>query len=183
VGAWSKLVFPSGIDPRCSEVVEWADGKGRVYIGCDDGYVYFLQDPSVADWAVGSQPADAAAVDTEISGCWKPFREVGDAEPDLIADVSGDPALLHVRGYAAVKSTWTVTVQTNDAPDDTAPRESAISVEIGPGHTEKTIPIDQGDRISGKWCAWKAEHSASGEGGVIGEVVVMYIPQSTEGPD
>jgi hypothetical protein len=183
VGGWSKIVFPAALDPHCSEIVERADGRGRLYIGCEDGFVYWLQDPDAVDWEIGSNPASEQAVSAEISGQWKPFKEAGEAEQDLVADSSGDPCLVHVNGYAAVKSTWEFTVEVAEAPEDPSPRQSVFDLVIGPGYTSVTLPIPPGNRISGKWCAWKATNANKGEGGLISGVVVKYIPESTEGPD
>jgi hypothetical protein len=183
LGMWSKIVFPASLDPRCSEIVEIGNGRGRVFIGCEDGYVYWLQDPDAIDWENGSNPSDTEPVDCVISGNWKPFLEVGDPDGDQVSEATGDPALIEISGWAPIETQWDLKIRVADSPDAANLRESSLVATIGPGSTVAALPIPPGNRITGRWASWQAENANLGQSGIISSVTIKYIPESTEGPN
>lgn len=100
-GSWRTLGVPASVNPLCSEMVERTDDKQELWAGAEDGYVYWLGDPSATNFAT---QLTSAPIDSIIGFADVPLGAGG--EPDSKGKVT------HIKlcGTFASQTTWTVQI-------------------------------------------------------------------------
>jgi hypothetical protein len=156
-GAWFTLSFPTTYDAKCSEIIERTADKPELWIGANDGYVYWLQDTGASTWAdgVGTQTV-APIVETHQF-------PIGD---DLGG--RGEPRFIEIHG---ITSPVTIDVTLYAAPGGTA----IATIQYTATFTD-TNPIVPVPRIGarGSW----AKIRLSGFSGSVRRLRVYYIPRA-----
>ena len=167
-GVWTRIGLPSSVRPRCAAIVEQTADKPEIWIGCDDGVVYRLQDPTTADYAKGSL-SEAIDADIETS-----YAKMGN-EQDRFALARA----LAISATTSVQSVWTVTVTTATDAKGSELTTSTFNVTLGAGNVSPVVSIP-GENF-GSHVKVRLRNNNTGEGGSIRSLRLYYIPRRNRG--
>ena len=174
VGSWTNLVLPSGCNPLCSAIMEREADRPELWIGCDDGWVYWIQDPDAIDWAVGGG--------TEAVSC---TMETMPARMGRTHEDAGSPRYLAIGASATVESTWTCTIKTLSSSNGKELDSVTFDFAIGPGETSPIVPIpriDGAGLVPGPYVSVVLSNDNAGENGIFQFIDVHYVPRRFRGP-
>lgn len=160
-GDFRTLSLPTGINPTCFAVVERPGDRPECWMGCDDGYVYWLGDPSATNYANGIGE-DAIEADAE----WEWV-----VHPEGV-DMVGRFLCLVMK--STTDSTWTWTVKSSEDIEGTATMTATGTLAVN-GVKEAQIPMPAG--VQGAYLKIRLQNSALGETGIIREANLEIIPR------
>lgn len=160
-GVFHTLSLPNGINPTCFAVVERPGDKPELWMGCDDGYVYWLGDPDATSYANG---LSSSAIDADVEWEWV-------AHPEGV-DMVG--RFLNLAMASDTASTWTWTVSSAEEIEGTATATSTGTLEVN-GVSDAQIPVGQG--VQGPYLKLRLQNSAAGETGTIRLADLEVIPR------
>lgn len=172
VAKWTKIVLPSGLDFRCSEMVESAADQLELWVGSNDadgGIAYRLQDPATSNWADGSQEV---AVDAQFETTYEQISPIS-------YEGRGFPRYLIVRGEADTQSTWTATVTVADDAGGPDLHSQDYTVTIGPGVTSQKIAVGRG--LNGSFAKVKMRNNNPDQAGYIASIRLDCILRPARG--
>lgn len=167
VGTWWTISLPSGLEAECSEIMERTAELPELWIGGDDGYVYWF-DPSATTWA---NALSTAAISQSLETAAVPLG-IGKGG-------RGEPRFIQLETESTAGATWTVTVTLlSDAAGATIGTPSTFSLTVPAGSASPIVPIpDIGDRA--EWVKIKLTNANSGEETTFtGPLTLYYIPRS-----
>lgn len=165
VGGWFSLALPSSINPHCAAIMERTADQSELWIGGEDGYVYWLGDPSKTSWAEG---ASTAAIDAQFETAAVP----------LGSDIGGrgEPRFLSIEAQCSAETTWTVTVTLLTDADGDEIGTKQFTVTLPNGNSSPLVPIPSiGKR--GEWARVKMAQATSAGVGIIKSLRLYYIPR------
>jgi hypothetical protein len=174
IGAWFTLSVPDAVN--CMEIVERTSEEPELWVGCDDGGVYWLQDPSKTSWANGaSTSAIAASFETHALPIGSPMALYPGAPPSAAG--RGEPRFLLVHTEASVSSDWTVTVTLLDDADGDTVATDTFTLTLPSGQSSQIVPIPYiGAR--GSFVRLKFENSSTTQNGSFRAIRLYYLPRS-----
>ncbi len=118
-GRWNRATLP--VTVNCAAIMERDDDRPEMWVGCSDGFVYWLGDPSAIDYANGY---GQSAIASDFRTNW---GRVGD-------DITIHARFLSFSAEATVKSRWTAVVEMAREPsDDKVVATDTLTFDIGPG--------------------------------------------------
>lgn len=166
LGAWSNIVLPTNVAPRCAVMVERTADLPELWIGGGDGYVYWLGDPSAMNFADG---VSSAAVDA--------FFETHAVPLGNTFNSRGEPRFLRINGESSGATTWTVTLTLLSDADGATIATTSFTVPLGPNQTSALVTVPSfGAR--GEWCRVKVRNNTSGATlSRIRDMELFYIPR------
>lgn len=170
-GDWSRIVLPANMNPLCSEAVEQSADRPELWIGCDDGFVYRLQDPDRRNYADGVLDRGIATVIETVS-----------ARMGSTIQMEGRPRYLEISGSSLNGSTWTATVMTfngGDGENSDALATKSKTFTFLPGSNSVTLPL--GLMRQGSWVRLKLENSAVGEDAMFHNCQILYVERQSRG--
>lgn len=166
VGGWFSLTLPTNVNPKCAAMIERTADLPECWIGGNDGYIYWLGDPSTVNHADGSS---SAAISTTLKTCAVPLgSRLGGR---------GEPRFLAINAEASVQTDWTATVALLSDADGAAINSVSFTVTLGAGNTSVIVPVpDLGDR--GEWATVQlANATTNGHLEVIKNLELFYVPR------
>jgi hypothetical protein len=168
-GVWSSLKLPDSVKPLCAAQVERGADRPELWIGCDDGFVYFLQDPNAIDYAAQTlfEP-----VDCDIESL--PVQLGGDE------DVEGRPRYLYVSMVCTNESIWTITVSTLKSADGGVVDSVTFDYTFPAGVSDPKITIPKA-LIQADYAKVRMRNARLGEDGTILDATLGSIPRFERG--
>lgn len=173
-GAWYTIQLPEalvhgspGVVMKSAAMMERTADLPELWVGCTDGYVYYVQDPATTDYA--KQELTPVYVEADFETVAVPLGGGPGGR--------GEPRFLQLNAEAFGSATWAVTVTLLTDSDGKIVKQKTFNVTIGPGKTSQVIAIPSiGAR--GEWCRVKMVNANTGEGGTIKNLRLYYIPRS-----
>lgn len=167
IGGWFSLTLPTNVNPKCAIMIERTADLPECWIGGNDGYIYWLGDPSTVNHADG---VSTAAMTTTLKTCAVPLgSRLGGR---------GEPRFLAINAEASVQTDWTATVALLSDADGAAINSVSFTVTLGAGNTSVVVPVpDLGDR--GEWATVQLSNATSnGHLDVIKNLELFYLPRT-----
>jgi hypothetical protein len=165
LGGWHTLSLPSGVNPQCAVIAERTADLPELWIGGNDGYAYWLQDPSATSYASG---ASTAAIDAYFETHAVPLGSQPTGR--------GEPRFLKINATAGSSTVWTVTLTLLTDADGATVTTSSFTVTLGSGKTSVLATIPSiGYRA--EWCRVKVANATSSGVGRIKDMELFYIPR------
>lgn len=166
IGSWWTADFPSSWNPQCAVIAERSSDKPELWVGCNDGYVYWIGDPSSTSWPVQETSPEAIESIIETTAV-----RLGSGEGSR-----GVPRFLKVHADCPAQSTWTMTATLLSDVDGQEIATVSRSIVFPAGKSSPLVPIPYiGAR--GEWCRIKLTNSTVGEGGRFRLFILYYIPR------
>lgn len=165
IGAWTNLVLPAGVTPLCAELVEPTANKGELWIGAEDGFIYFLQDPAALTYAT-SVSEEAVEADMETHAF--PLNENPNGR--------GEPRYLLLNSDSSTGITWNVTVTVLSDADGAVVGSTTFNFPCPAGVSTPILPIPPCGAI-GSWVRIRFLNISAEETGIIRGARVFYIPR------
>lgn len=165
LGGWHQLSLPSNVNPHCAVMVERTGDLPELWIGGNDGYIYWLQDPSATSYATG---ASTAPIDA--------FVETQAVPLGAGSSGRGEPRYLRINAEAGASTVWTVTITLLTDADGSTVSTSSFNVTLGPGKTSVVVTIPELNARS-EWCRVKLANATAAGVGRIKDLELFYIPR------
>lgn len=169
-GGWFRLELPSNVNPQCSEMVERTADTPELWIGGNDGYVYYLQDPAAASYA---NAASTAAISQEWESAAVPLG----VRPGAL----GEPRYLEIDyvNNTGQASTWACTVtRLTGAGGATIGTPAAFNISIPDG--AGTLQVGTPSQARGEWAKVKLTNATSGDKVDFTTIRLGFIPRRAD---
>jgi hypothetical protein len=160
-GAWKMLSFPESITPKCIAVVERPGDRPELWMGCSDGFVYWVGDPTAKDWAVGM---GSEAIDCDVEWEWT-------EHPQGVEDVA---RFLDICIKSTVASVWEYTVSVAEQVEGVATFTTTGTIAVD-GVVDAQISLPEG--LKGEFVKLRLRNNRAGEDGTIRRANVQVIPR------
>ena len=135
-GAWFTLSLPTSVNPHCAEMMERTADLPELWIGGEDGYVYWLQDPSATTWAEG---ASSSAISSSFETLAVPLGSSTSGR--------GMARYLKLNLESSGSATVAVTVTLLSDADGATVASSSFNIAAADGKQSIIAPVPQiGDR-------------------------------------
>lgn len=165
LGGWHTLVLPTNVNPRCAVMVERTADLPELWVGGNDGYVYWLQDPAKTTYANG---ASTAAIDASLETQAVPLGTTTSGR--------GEPRYVRINAEAGASTVWAVTLTLLSDADGATVTTSTFNVTLGAGKTSvlATVPAVN---ARAEWCRVKVANATSAGVGRIKDLELYYVPR------
>ena len=166
VGAWYRLEIPTDITPLCGVMGESSSDVPELWVGTNEGFIQYFQDPSATDWAITSGTEPVAA----------DFRT---ASVPIGADAAGrgEPRYLKINSEQTADATWTVDVDLLTDADGRVIATKSFSVTLPSGNASVIAAVPSiGAR--GEWCRVRMRNAVTAETSIIRSLTLYYIPRA-----
>lgn len=148
---WWTLSLPASVNPQCSEMVERTADVPELWVGGNDGYVYYLQDPTATDYATGltTTPVSAAV---EFAAVPLAGTSAG----------RGEPRFLELSATSTSGATWVATVTLlSGAGGKVIGTPKTFNIVLPAGNSSPIVPVPKlGERAA--WVKVKLTNATSG---------------------
>jgi hypothetical protein len=168
-GVWYTMSLPTSVQPTCSAICERTQDLPELWVGGNDGYVYYLQDdttePAPTSWAT--------ALTTEAMNAQIEFAAV-----PLGGGFGGrgEPRYLKINAEASAQTVWTCDITLLSDADGASIATKQFTFTIGAGNTSPIVPIPKiGAR--GEWCRVKFTNATAAGVGIFRDVALISIPR------
>lgn len=164
---WWTLSLPASVNPQCSEMVERTADVPELWVGGNDGYVYYLQDPTATDYATGltTTPVSAAV---EFAAVPLAGTSAG----------RGEPRFLELSATSTSGATWVATVTLlSGAGGKVIGTPATFNIVLPAGNSSPIVPVPKlGERAA--WVKVKLTNATSGADTVFTtNPRLYYIPR------
>lgn len=160
-GAWFTLSLPASVNPHCAEMMERTADLPELWVGGEDGYVYWLQDPSATTWAEG---ASTSAISSSFETIAFPIGSSVHGR--------GIPRYLKLHLESVGSATTAVTVTILSDSEGATIGSSSFNISVANGLQSIIVPIPQMG-IRGEWCRINVSNPR-----LVKDMHVFYLPRT-----
>jgi hypothetical protein len=180
-GMWSEVVTPTAANLNFldSAEVEDRDGNYKIYVGGADGMVYELFYPGIKNWV------DASGTEYPIDTRFRsPYLRPGDIQG--IVESTGASGRIHPRHVELRQadidaSTWTVTLDAAEGPDQPVARSTSnLSMQFGVNNSMIRQPVPQNDFIPSTYFRIQVRNNEQDVAGTITAARVYFNVQESQ---
>lgn len=176
-GWWWQLELPSSINPLEMEEIEDVNGTFKVYFSDDQGMVYELFADGEKNWTLANGSTEAIRTKFQTKYI-RPASNPGDSE-----DYSGRiaPRMFEIRYDGDTPSTWTVTLETANGPDQPSPTDTqTIPMAFTTDESLLRFPCKQ--MQPGEYIRITVENNEIDVAGKINAIRLYFHPQPGQFP-
>ena len=151
--------------PQCAALVERTADSPELWIGANDGFVYWIQNTAATSWA---NTASTEAVNAQFETQAVPLG----AGPGS----RGEPRYVQIEASTSAQSVWTMTVTVLSDAEGATIGTVSRTVTLPAGNSSPIVPVPKMG-VRGSWAKIKLTNATTGGNGVIKKIRLYYVPR------